>query len=51
MPQKGKHDFKGKYPYVRVGTLIPLCIKDISTKKAVFVVSQRFRIRKRHMMT
>ena len=29
MPQKSDNDFKGKYPYVRVGTLVSMHITDI----------------------
>ena len=32
MPQKSKHDFKKKYPYVHVGTLV----KDILTENNFF---------------
>ena len=41
---------KEKYPYIRVGTLEPMRIKDILNKKnSVFAVRQRFRIRVRHI--
>ena len=46
------NDFKEKYPYVHVGTLEPMFIKDISTKNSLFaVLRQYFRIRVRHIMT
>ena len=38
MPQKNNHDFKGKYPYVRVGTLVSMRIKDILNKNTLFFV-------------
>ena len=34
MPQKSNHDFKEKYPYVRVDTLVSLRITNILTKIA-----------------
>ena len=37
------HDLKGKYLCVRVGTFVPVRIKDL------FVEGQRFRMRKRHI--
>ena len=36
MPQKGNHDFKEKYPYVRVGTLVAMRITDILIKDSCF---------------
>ena len=36
MPQKSNHDFKETYPYIRVGPLEPMRIKDILTKKPAF---------------
>ena len=50
MPQKSNHDFMRKYPYVRVGRLETMRIKDIFTKTAV-AIGQCFRIRVRNMMT
>ena len=50
-PQTSNNDFKEKYPYVRVGTLKPIRIKDILTKTDVFTICQRFRIQVRHIMT
>ena len=41
MPQKSNHNFKEKYPYIRVGTLEPMRIKYISTNTAVFAAHQR----------
>ena len=35
-PKKSNHDFKEKYPYVWVGTLEPMRIKDILTKNHFF---------------
>ena len=29
-PQNNNHDFKEKYPYVRVGTLVFICITKIA---------------------
>ena len=51
MPQKSNHTFKGKYPYIRAGTLKPMRMKDILTKNRFFAVLQCFRIRVRHIMT
>ena len=34
MPQRSTHDFKKKYPYVRVGALEPMRIKDILTENS-----------------
>ena len=52
MLQKSNHDIWGKYPYVRVGILEPMIIKEISTKNSwFFAVRHRFRIRPRHIMT
>ena len=34
IPKKSKHDSKGKYPLVRVGTLETMLIKDILTKNS-----------------
>ena len=43
MPQKSNHDFKEKYPYIRVGTLEPLRIKAILTQKnSCFLTSDSF---------
>ena len=36
MPKKSNHDFKEKYPYVRMGTLVSMYIKDILTKTTFF---------------
>ena len=36
MPQKSNHDFKVNYPYVRVGTFVPMRINDILTKTVLF---------------
>ena len=36
MPQESNHDFKEKYPYIRVGTLEPMHIKEILTKTSCF---------------
>ena len=53
MPQTSDHDFKEKYPYVRMGTLFSMLVIDILTKNCCFFgVRQRFRIiRVRHIMT
>ena len=37
---RSNHDLKGRYPYIRVVTFVPMHIKDTMTKAAVFVVSQ-----------
>ena len=47
--QKSNHDLKKNYPYVPVGTIVPMCIKDILT--AVYVVGKRFKKRKGHLKT
>ena len=36
MPTKSNHDFRGKYPCARSGTLVPMRIKDIFTKNSCF---------------
>ena len=36
MPQKRNHDFKEIYPYVYVGTLVPMRLTDILTEIAIF---------------
>ena len=41
MPKKSNLDFMEIYPYVPLGTLEPLSIKDVLAKTAVFSVSQR----------
>ena len=51
MAQKSNHDFKEKYPYVRVGTLEPMRVKDILKKNSCFIRTPGFRIRVRHLMT
>ena len=51
MSLKSIHDSKETYPYDRAGTLVSIRITDILTKTVVFVPRQRFRIRKRHIMT
>ena len=37
MPQSSNHDFRGKYPCARSGTLVPMRIKDIFTKNSCFL--------------
>ena len=51
MSQKSNHNFMKKYPYIRIGTLKPMRIKDILTKARFFAVRQRFKIRDRHIVT
>ena len=51
MPYKSNHDFKGKCPYIHVGTIEPMCINHIMTESRVFAEHQRFKIRVRHIMT
>ena len=36
MPQKNNHDFKGKYPYVCVGTLVSIRITGFFCREAAF---------------
>ena len=36
MPKKSNHDFKEKYPYVRVGALVSMRITDIFCHGAAF---------------
>ena len=38
MHRKSDHDFKGKYPDVRVGALEPTRVKDILTKNQLFLL-------------
>ena len=40
MPQKSlNQDFKEKYSYVHVGTLVSICVKDIFSKNCCFLFS------------
>ena len=38
MTQKNNHDFEEKHPYVCVGTLVLMRMRDILTKKLFFIV-------------
>ena len=46
MLQKSNHDFKEKYPYVYVGTIVSMRIIDSLTKTVFCRIGQCFRIRK-----
>ena len=51
MPQRSNQNFRDKYPYVCVGTLISMRIRDILTKKHnFFVMRQLFKIQKRQIV-
>ena len=50
MLKKSIDDFKEKYPHVRVGTIISMCILDILTKTAVFCYEAAFYNTKRHIV-
>ena len=36
MPKKSNHDMKKKCPYVHEGTLVPMRMKNILTRSAIF---------------
>ena len=50
MPKNINHNFKERYPYVSVGTLVNIG-KESWPKIAVFFVGQRFRVRKKLIKT